>query len=89
MLGGLSATPKAARVPIPIDPRADWVGALTDAGFDRTAPSVWPAEGLLFYLPGAAERYLIDTVDLLSTGGGALAFEIHATRRSQAAASAA
>ncbi|AJZ84190.1 class I SAM-dependent methyltransferase [Streptomyces sp. AgN23] len=76
VLDGLSATPKAARVPIPIDLRADWVGALTDAGFDRAAPSVWLAEGLLFYLPGASERYLIDTVDLLSTGGSALAFEV-------------
>ncbi|GDY39303.1 putative S-adenosyl-L-methionine-dependent methyltransferase [Streptomyces antimycoticus] len=76
VLDGLSATPKAARVPIPIDLRADWVGALTEAGFDRTAPSVWLAEGLLFYLPGASERYLIDTVDLLSTGGSALAFEV-------------
>ncbi|MGP3941452.1 class I SAM-dependent methyltransferase [Streptomyces sp. 6N106] len=76
VLDGLSATPKAARVPIPIDLRADWVGALTDAGFDRAAPSVWLAEGLLFYLPGASEKYLIDTVDLLSTGGSALAFEV-------------
>lgn len=76
VLGGLSATPKAARVPIPMDLRADWVGALTDAGFDTAAPSVWLAEGLLFYLPITAETYLIDTVDRLSTGGSALAFEV-------------
>jgi len=76
VLNGLSATPKAARVPIPIDLRADWVGALADAGFDTAAPSVWLAEGLLFYLPTAAETYLIDTVDRLSTGGSALAFEV-------------
>ncbi|MGW2508959.1 class I SAM-dependent methyltransferase [Streptomyces scopuliridis] len=76
VLGGLSATPRAARVPIPIDLRADWVGALTDAGFDTAAPSVWLAEGLLFYLPNAAETQLIDSVDRLSTGGSALAFEV-------------
>lgn len=76
VLDGLAAVPKAARVPIPIDLRADWVGALTDAGFDTAAPSVWLAEGLLFYLPAAAETYLIDTVDRLSTGGSALAFEV-------------
>ncbi|MDH6119082.1 class I SAM-dependent methyltransferase [Kitasatospora sp. GAS204B] len=75
VLGGLAATPKAARVPIPIDLRADWVGALTAAGFDTAAPSVWLAEGLLFYLSNAAETYLVDTVDRLSTGGSALAFE--------------
>ncbi|MGW0548326.1 class I SAM-dependent methyltransferase [Streptomyces altiplanensis] len=76
VLNGLSATPKAARVPIPIDLRADWVGALADAGFDTAAPSVWLAEGLLFYLPPAAETYLIDTVDRLSAEGSALAFEV-------------
>ncbi|MEV6568810.1 class I SAM-dependent methyltransferase [Streptomyces kronopolitis] len=76
VLDGLSATPTAARVPIPIDLRDDWVGALADAGFDPAAPSVWLAEGLLFYLTNAAETYLIDTVDRLSTGGSALAFEV-------------
>ncbi|WP_331719427.1 class I SAM-dependent methyltransferase [Streptomyces sp. NBC_01187] len=76
VLNRLSATPKAARVPIPIDLRADWVGALADAGFDTAAPSVWLAEGLLFYLPTAAETYLIDMVDRLSTEGSALAFEV-------------
>jgi len=76
VLGGLSATPKAARIPIPVDLSADWVGALTDAGFDPAAPSVWLAEGLLFYLPNAAETYLIDTVDRLSASGSALAFEV-------------
>jgi methyltransferase (TIGR00027 family) len=63
-------------VPLPIDLRADWVGALADAGFDTDAPSVWLAEGLLFYLPAAAETDLIDTVDRLSTRGSALAFEV-------------
>jgi methyltransferase (TIGR00027 family) len=76
VLAGLSAAPKTARVPVPIDLRADWVTALTDAGFDTAAPSIWLAEGLLFYLPIAAETYLIATVDRLSTGGSALAFEV-------------
>ena len=76
VLGGLPADPKAARVPIAVDLRADWVGALTDAGFDTAAPSVWLAEGLLFYLSSTAETNLIDTVDRLSTGGSALAFEV-------------
>ncbi|MET9805762.1 class I SAM-dependent methyltransferase [Streptomyces halstedii] len=76
VLGGLSATAKAARVPIPIDLRADWADALTDSGFDPGAPSVWLAEGLLFYLPVTAETYLVDTVDRLSAGGSALAYEV-------------
>lgn len=76
VLDGLSATPRAARVTVPVDLRDDWVSALTDAGFDPAAPSVWLAEGLLFYLPSAAETNLIDTVDRLSTRGSALAFEV-------------
>ncbi|MGW9497911.1 class I SAM-dependent methyltransferase [Streptomyces prasinus] len=76
VLSGLSATPKAARVPIPVDLRGDWVGALADAGFDATAPTAWLAEGLLFYLPSATEIHLIDTVDRLSASGSALAFEV-------------
>ncbi|MFJ4916694.1 class I SAM-dependent methyltransferase [Streptomyces sp. NPDC088726] len=76
VLDGLSAAPKAARTPVPIDLRADWAAALTAAGFDPAAPSVWLAEGLLFYLPSATETHLIDTVDRLSAAGSALAFEV-------------
>ncbi|GAA2921246.1 class I SAM-dependent methyltransferase [Kitasatospora cinereorecta] len=75
VLTDLSAAPKAKRIPVPVDLRADWVTALTSVGFDPAAPSVWLAEGLLFYLPGPVETYLIDTVDRLTTGGSALAFE--------------
>ncbi|MCX0242178.1 MULTISPECIES: class I SAM-dependent methyltransferase [Streptomyces] len=75
VLAGLSAAPKVKRVPIPVDLRDDWVTALTASGFDPAAPSIWLAEGLLFYLPGPAETYLVDTVDLLATEGSALAFE--------------
>ncbi|MET9556675.1 class I SAM-dependent methyltransferase [Streptomyces sp. NPDC006645] len=80
VLGKLSAAPTAARVPIPLDLRADWAGALTDAGFDTAAPSVWLAEGLLFYLPFTAERYLIDMVDRMSAAGSALAYEVKLER---------
>ncbi|MFB7434362.1 class I SAM-dependent methyltransferase [Streptomyces microflavus] len=76
VLDGLSAAPKAVRVPVPMDLRGDWAGALPGAGFDPAAPSVWLVEGLLFYLPPAAETYLIDTVDRLSRAGSALAFEV-------------
>ncbi|WP_309053741.1 class I SAM-dependent methyltransferase [Streptomyces sp.] len=75
VLSEAAAAPKAKRVLVPVDLRADWVTALTSAGFDPSAPSVWLAEGLLFYLPAHAETYLIDTVHRLATGGSALAFE--------------
>jgi methyltransferase (TIGR00027 family) len=75
VLDAVGARPKAARVPIAADLRADWAGALTGAGFDPAAPTAWLAEGLLLYLPHAAERRLIDVVDRLSTAGSALAYE--------------
>ncbi|MEW2448521.1 class I SAM-dependent methyltransferase [Streptomyces parvulus] len=76
VLAALSATPLTTRVTVPVDLRDDWVGALTEAGFDSTAPTLWLAEGLLFYLPRAAETYLVDTVDRLSADGSALAYEV-------------
>ncbi|TRV81076.1 class I SAM-dependent methyltransferase [Streptomyces sp. 130] len=75
VLTDLSAAPRVKRVLVPADLRDDWVSALTASGFDPGAPSVWLAEGLLFYLPGPAETYLVDTVDLLAAEGSALAFE--------------
>ncbi|MFD3724911.1 class I SAM-dependent methyltransferase [Streptomyces sp. NPDC058671] len=75
VLTDLSAAPKVKRVPVPVDLRADWATALTTVGFDPAVPSVWLAEGLLFYLPSSAETNLIDTVDRLAGGGSALAFE--------------
>jgi methyltransferase (TIGR00027 family) len=75
VLTDLMVTPRVKRVPVPADLCADWVTALTTVGFDPAAPSAWLAEGLLFYLPSPAETRLIDSVDRLTTAGGALAFE--------------
>ncbi|WP_079252416.1 SAM-dependent methyltransferase [Streptomyces sp. MP131-18] len=76
VLDGLRAIPRAARTPVAADLSTDWSGALTGAGFDPAAPTTWLAEGLLLYLPHAAERRLVDTVDRLSTAGSALAYEV-------------
>ncbi|MGK5530949.1 class I SAM-dependent methyltransferase [Streptomyces sp. URMC 129] len=82
VLGGLSAAPRATRVPVAADLAADWAGALTGAGFAPDAPTAWLAEGLLLYLPRAAEGRLIDVVDRLSAGGSAFAFEVKLGARS-------
>ncbi|MFT2017590.1 SAM-dependent methyltransferase [Streptomyces sp. 796.1] len=76
VLDGLSATPKATRIPVTTDLRDDWAGALTDAGFDPARPTAWLAEGLLFYLPALAESQLMGIADKLSAHGSALAFEV-------------
>ncbi|GAA0362790.1 class I SAM-dependent methyltransferase [Actinoallomurus spadix] len=76
VLGELGAAPKTERVTVAADLRDDWTGALTGAGFDPAVATAWIAEGLLLYLPPAAERSLIGTVDALSPHGSALAYEV-------------
>ncbi|MGW4423236.1 class I SAM-dependent methyltransferase [Streptosporangium sp. NPDC004631] len=76
VLDGLAAIPAATRRPIAVDLRGDWAQSLVSTGFDPTVPTAWLAEGLLLYLPPAAERRLIDTVDRLSADGSSLAFEV-------------
>ncbi|MBV6698959.1 SAM-dependent methyltransferase [Kitasatospora aureofaciens] len=75
VLDRLGATPTASRALVPADLRDDWAEALITAGFRPEAPTAWLAEGLLLYLPPAAERALVDTVDRLSADGSTLAYE--------------
>jgi methyltransferase (TIGR00027 family) len=74
---GLRATLTAVRRPIVADLRDDWAPALLAAGFDAAKPSTWLAEGLLLYLPSAAQQRLMATVDRLSVPGSALAYEVN------------
>ncbi|MFI6704521.1 SAM-dependent methyltransferase [Streptomyces sp. NPDC050509] len=76
VLDRAGAVPTADRRPLAADLRFDWGDALIDAGFDPAVPTAWLAEGLLLYLPAAAERHLIATVAGLSTAGSTLAYEI-------------
>jgi len=74
-LAGLGAEPAAIHRPVAIDLRKDWRKALLDNGFDPSAPSAWSAEGLLIYLPPAAQDQLFDTITDLSAPGSRLATE--------------
>lgn len=67
------AHPLCTQVSVPIDLRQDWPEALVQAGFDPSHPTAWSAEGLLRYLPAAAQDLLIERVDSLSPGGSWLA----------------
>ena len=49
--------------------------ALVEAGFDRTQPTAWIAEGLLGYLPPEAQDRLLDNISTLSADGSRLATE--------------
>jgi methyltransferase (TIGR00027 family) len=67
--------PTAERREIAVDLRDDWTRALTDHGFDATKPSAWIVEGLLIYLPAAAQHQLFSGIDALACSGSWLAVE--------------
>ena len=78
VLGQQGATTTGEHHPIQIDLRDDWSGALLEAGFDRTKPTAWLAEGLLPYLPAAAEAQLLRTISDLSAPGSRASIECFA-----------
>jgi methyltransferase (TIGR00027 family) len=71
----LGASPTTDRRTVAIDLRNDWPAALIEAGFDRTQPTAWIAEGLLGYLPPEAQDRLLDNIAALSADGSRLATE--------------
>jgi methyltransferase (TIGR00027 family) len=70
------ATPTADRRAVPVDLRHDWPQALRDAGFDATRPTAWLAEGLLPFLPAAAQDSMFTSIDTLSGSGSRVAVEM-------------
>ena len=74
-LAELGAAPTTDRRTVAVDLRNDWPAALTEAGFDRTQPTAWIAEGLLGYLPPDAQDRLLDNISALSADGSRLATE--------------
>jgi methyltransferase (TIGR00027 family) len=74
-LESAGAAPKATRRTVPVDLRGDWPAALSAAGFDRSQPTAWLAEGLLPYLPAEAQDRLFDTLTELSAPGSQVAVE--------------
>jgi methyltransferase (TIGR00027 family) len=69
------AQPTCNLVHVPVDLRHDWPAALQEAGFDTSAPSAWSAEGLLPFLPAAAQELLFERVQALSAAGSRIAVE--------------
>ena len=69
------AQPACNRVAVPVDLRQDWPEALQQAGFDASAPSAWSAEGLMPYLPAAAQDLLFERVHGLTATGSRIAVE--------------
>ncbi|CAI7974685.1 S-adenosyl-L-methionine-dependent methyltransferase (modular protein) [Frankia sp. Hr75.2] len=69
------AQPGCRRVPVGTDLREEWPDALIAAGFTPSDPTAWIAEGLLGYLPAAAEERLIREIHRLSVPGSRLALD--------------
>ncbi|MGB7868217.1 MAG: class I SAM-dependent methyltransferase, partial [Mycobacterium sp.] len=74
-LESAGAAPKATRRTVPVDLRDDWPAALSAAGFDRSQPTAWLAEGLLPYLPAEAQDRLFEMLTELSVPGSQVAVE--------------
>ncbi len=74
------AQPRAKLVNVAVDLRQDWPTALQEAGFDASRPTMWSAEGLLRYLPAAAQDLLFERIDSLSPAGTRLATNLPAKR---------
>jgi methyltransferase (TIGR00027 family) len=74
-LAELEDAPQAERREVAVDLRDDWPQALKDAGFDPSQPSAWVAEGLLIYLPAAAQQQLFEGIDELASPGSWVAVE--------------
>ncbi|MDT5227748.1 MAG: hypothetical protein QOH94_1541 [Mycobacterium sp.] len=88
VLAEQGATPRAERREIAIDLREDWPQALRDSGFDAAQPSAWIAEGLLVYLPAAAQQQLFTGIDLMASSGSHVAVEDAAPMPAEAFAAA-
>ncbi len=58
--------PTAERREIAVDLRDDWPAALRESGFDASEPSAWLVEGLLVYLPAAAQAELFAGIQHLT-----------------------
>ena len=67
--------PTAERREVAVDLRGNWPSALREAGFQADEPSAWIAEGLLIYLPAAAQEQLFTGIDALACPGSRLALE--------------
>ena len=74
-LAKLGAAPQAELRPVAVDLRNDWPKALAEAGFDKSQPTAWIAEGLFAYLPPEAQDRLLDNITALSADGSRLACE--------------
>jgi methyltransferase (TIGR00027 family) len=74
-LAAHDVSPVAMVEPVGVDLREDWGAALIEHGFQTWTPTAWLVEGLLPYVPSAAQRRLVSDLTALSAPGSQLAAE--------------
>lgn len=79
ILSGAGATPVCDRRTVEVDLRDDWPAALRDSGFEPRQPTVWLAEGLLFYLDSSTVDSLLTRAAGLSPAGAEFAADVFGT----------
>ena len=75
-LARISLQPKAERIVVEADLTENWMPSLERAGFDRSVPTAWMAEGLLIYFTPEQNEELISTISTASTVGSRIAMTL-------------
>lgn len=75
VLGERGDVPRAQRREVAVDLREDWPAALRGSGFDASEPVAFIVEGLMIYLPAAAQGDLLAGIHALSCSGSHIALE--------------
>ncbi|AOW92676.1 hypothetical protein BFN03_08145 [Rhodococcus sp. WMMA185] len=75
VLDAAGAAPRCERTIVEADLSEGWVEPLLAAGFDRTVPTAWLAEGLMVYLSAEDAARLFAAIGDLSASGSRLSFE--------------
>jgi methyltransferase (TIGR00027 family) len=73
------ASERCDRRVIGINLGGNWPEALAEAGFDRRRPTIWFAEGLLFYLPEQLAATVLRQAFALSCPGSRIAVDLIGT----------
>jgi methyltransferase (TIGR00027 family) len=78
-LTAIGAQPQCDHRMVGADFAGDWAAPLVAAGFDRTRPTIWFAEGLLFYLAEPVAAVVARQAAELSPEGSRLAVDLIGT----------
>jgi methyltransferase (TIGR00027 family) len=79
ILSAAGARPASARRTVAVDLTGTWTDALVSAGFEASRPSMWIAEGLLFYLNEQQVRSLLGSARSLADRESVFAADVFGT----------